>query len=154
MKCAIFALVLGVALAGCKAPPGATPGRYVLKDARYYLDTTCRKPSLEEVKDVVSSALRRIQLYCQDVEDIRTNKGRCVVAQDGLEFRIVFDERDYRKNVHLKVHPMDAPGIEASVPTWVVLDKTTAFEHRWFYGDRCPVSQDRMRQILMRLYGL
>jgi hypothetical protein len=153
MKNSVLPLALLVALGGCVGPRGASPARYVLKNPPAEEVFAGRKSPLQQGQSI-SAAIGQIQASCQEIRDIKTHNGRCVVTEYGHYLQIVFDERDYRRNVSLKLYPAGTPGFEACTPTWVVLDKKTALEHRWFYGDQCPLSADGMWQILKKLYDL
>ena len=94
-----------------------------------------------------------MQAYFQSMDDIKRNHGRCVVAENGMSLEIIFDDKDYRKNITLKVSAVYSLGVEATTPRWEILDTKTSLEHRWFYGDLCPVAEDRMWKLVNGLYG-
>ena len=142
-----------VPLAGCTSPGDVSPARYLLKSPFWMERPAHWNDPLQET-DAIRADLNRIKARCQDMEDIQRHQGRCVIEEGRASFQITFDDRDFRKNVTLHVYPVDVPGAEQMAPFWVVVDKKSYCEHRWFYGGLCLVTEDQMWKIIKDLYRL
>jgi hypothetical protein len=155
MKTVLLLFVVPILLSGCKSIQKTSPGRYTLLNpvSQQVFEV---KPTEQERKDVLA-VLRQMKAHFEILDDVKRNKGRCVLDEQNKQdlcLEIIFDERDWEKNIKLKVRAPYSPGYEQVSPEWTVLDTKSNRAHLWFYGSLCPISNKRMWEILSGIYSL
>jgi len=155
MKKLILLFVIPILLSGCKSIQNTSPRRYVLLNPVSQQVFEVKPTEQERKNDLV--VLRQMKAHFEALDDVKRNKGLCVLDEEDKEdlcLEIIFDERDWEKNIKLKIRTPYSPGNEAVSPEWTVLDTKSNRVHKWFYDSHCPISSKRMWKILSEIYSL
>ena len=155
MKKLMLIFIVPLLLSGCKSIQDASPGRYTLLNPVAEQEIKA-KPAKQQRKEVLA-VLRQMKAHFEALDDVKRNKGVCVLDEENRQdlcLEILFDERDWQKNIKLKICAPYAPIIEQVSPQWSILDMESNRVHRWFYDPLCPISRERMWAILKGIYIL
>ena len=147
--------IVPLLLSGCKSIQDTSPRRYTVLNPVAEQEFRAKPAEQERKEDL--AILRQMKAHFEALNDVKRNKGVCVLDEENRQdlcLEIIFDERDWQKNIKLKIRAPYSPINEQVSPEWTMLDMESNRVHRWFYDPLCPISGERMWEILKGIYSL